>query len=103
VAGYARHGAGVPAAGEALQPISDPYQGDRVLLAAGGLAHALPDVAPGDGAVGADVVGRALGHLAEHRAPDLHRVLVVLDLDAPRPVVAGAALDRRDLRARDLL
>src|SRR5581483_1132940 len=53
--------------------IGDPHQRDRMLLAdfagiATRVADALRDVAPGDGAVRADVVGLGLRHLAKHRS-----------------------------------
>src|SRR3989442_3764650 len=56
--------------------------------------HALADVPRGDGAVGGYVIRLRLGHLPEHRPPDLHRVGEVLGLHAPGAVVAGAALHR---------
>src|SRR5882724_3203240 len=65
-----------------------------------GFTHALLDVTRGDGTIGADVVGIDAGHLAEHGPADFHRVRVVLGLDAPSPVVPGAALDGVQGRAR---
>jgi len=67
------------------------------------LAHSLQDVAAGDSAIGAHVIGPRFRHLAEHRAADLHRVLEVLRLDAPGAIVPGApfyahAPDSRTMR-----
>src|SRR5205823_10963483 len=67
------------------------------------LAHALHDVARRDRAVRAHVVRLDRRHLPEHRPADLHRVLVVLRLHAPRAVVAGAALDYGHLGPGDHL
>src|SRR5207244_10196696 len=58
------------------------------------VAHALPDVPRGDGAVGGYVIRMRLGHLPEQRPPDLHRVGELLGLYAPGAVVAGAANSR---------
>src|SRR3954462_13039023 len=69
------------------------------------LINSLFDMPAGNRAVGADVIGRfALDSLAHHpkNGPaDFHRIVEVLRLNAPRPIVPGAALDGRDLRARD--
>src|SRR5882672_8188585 len=53
--------------------------------------------------IGADVVGIAARHLAEHGPADFHRVLVVLGLDAPSAVVPGAPLDSVQRRTRHKL
>src|SRR5258706_438705 len=63
-------------------------------------SDALHDVARRDRAIGADVVWLGRRHLPEHRPSDLHRVVKIFCLHAPRAVVAGAALDHRHLRAR---
>src|SRR5260221_14045570 len=73
-----------------------PKQRQGVRLDCPGLAHALLDVAGGDRAVGADVVGGVAGHLPQNRPPPLPGVLVVLRLDAPTSFVAGATLPPRD-------
>src|SRR5437763_14969796 len=58
-------------------------------------------MARGDRAIGAYPVRLVLGHLAEHRAADLHRVLVVLLFHAPGAVVPRAALHRLYFRSRE--
>src|SRR5688572_25049301 len=76
--------------------ISHAQERKGMPLFARGLAHALQYVPSRDRAIRADVVGRALAHLAEHRPADLHRVVEVLGFHAPGAVVPGAALDGRD-------
>ena len=63
-------------------------------------ADALLDMASGNRAVGADVIGLGVAHQAEHRAADFHRLFKVLAFYAPGAVVPGAALDGRDLGLR---
>src|SRR5688572_13529836 len=89
------------AASQTLNAVSLAQERKRMALldACGRFAHALHDVARGDRAVRAYVMGIRLGHLAEHRAADLHGVLEVLGLHAPSAVVARAALDDLHLRA----
>src|SRR6266853_4625404 len=77
-----------------------PKQRQGVRFDGPGLTHALLYMAGGDRAVRADVVGLVAGHLPEHRPPDLHGVLVVLGLNAPSSVVAGATLHRVERRPR---
>src|SRR6266851_3605435 len=64
------------------------------------LADALLYVPGRNRTIGADVVGLAVCHLAKYRPPDFHRVFVVLGLNAPGSVVAGAALHRVERRPR---
>ena len=65
-------------------------------------AHALQDVTRGNRAVRTHVIGFGIGHLAEHRLADLHRLVEVFAFYAPGTVVAGAALDQRYLGAGQL-
>src|SRR5262249_41523923 len=87
----------------ATETVSDrvrlPEQRKRVCLLRLAFADSLLDVTGGDGTVRADVVRVGLRHLAKHRTADFHRVLVVLRLDAPGPVMARAALDRVERRS----
>src|SRR5712692_4017303 len=105
-----------PAGGWAAQPASSSNtenlyavslaqerQGMRFHCITGFLSHSLHDVPCSDRAIGADVVGRSGGHLAEHRPADLHRLVEVLGLHAPGAVVTRAALDHRHLGARHAL
>src|SRR5512139_900725 len=74
-------------------PVGDSEQRKGMRSFCSGRAHALLDVTAGDGAVGADVIRLVPGHQAKHGSADLHRILVVLGLDSPGPVVTRAALD----------
>src|SRR5205809_169895 len=68
------------------------------------LSYALHDMPPRDRAIGGNIVWtcavRPFAHLPEDRAADLHRAGEELLLHAPGAVVARAALDRVDGRAR---
>src|SRR3989304_9381029 len=76
-----------------LQAIGDTQQRERMLPCRPIHAHALLDVSSRNRAVRADVVWVTRGHLLEYRTTDLHRVLVILALDAPGAVVPGTTLD----------
>src|SRR5262245_12586982 len=81
----------------ARQAVGDAQQRQRMLLAntrRASLLYSLLDATTGDRAIGAHIVGIPVAHAREHRLADLHRLGVELALDAPRPVVARAALDR---------
>src|SRR5205823_10077334 len=83
------------------QSVGDPQQRQRMFLPGARVAllgEPFENAPAGDRAIGAHVVGIAVVHPPEHRAPDFHRIGVELALDPPRAVVTGTALDRVDRR-----
>src|SRR5258708_33542153 len=92
--------AGISLIGKA---VSHSQQGDGVFqLGLPGRLHgpeSFLDVVGGELAVGGEVVGREIGDLPEHRAPDLQRRGMELLLHAPGAGVPRAALDRQHLGA----
>src|SRR5258706_1503984 len=77
-----------------------PKQRQRMRLDCPAFADALLYMPGRNRAIGADVVGLAVSHLAKYRPPDFHRVFVVLGLHPPGSVVAGAALHGVERRPR---
>src|SRR5947208_1296247 len=80
-----------------LYSVGDAEQCQRMLLPrtlrAVLVLDALLDAAAGNRTVRAHVIGVVVIHPVEHRLADAHRLGEELDLDAPRAVMAGAALD----------